>query len=353
MTGDRDILQVVDDHITVLTSGRFFSDTIYYTPESVKAKYGLEPDQLVDYKALIGDKSDNIPGVKGIGEKGATELLQRYGTLDAVYADIDNVAPNRAQAALKAGKADAELSHKLGKIVTDVPISSWTWKRAAPGATTGRRSSRFSRSSPSARWPNALPPPTGRRSSARALLPQPTLPRADEGGADGALRAGEPARQTRVAGAAPSCPRQPGPKPILVVTAARAHRSRRAVGAAPRSSRSTPRPPAPTLTRRSWWAWRWPGAPALDQAAYIPIGHCDTTCLPWDTVRAALAPAFENPDIEKIAHNASYDIGILDRYGLQVNGQLDRHDDRRLADRSRAARVSASRTSSGPGSRPK
>src|SRR5512146_2773428 len=65
VTGDRDILQVVDGHITVLTSGQKFSDTIIYTPESVEARYGVRPDQLVDFKALVGDKSDNIPGVRG------------------------------------------------------------------------------------------------------------------------------------------------------------------------------------------------------------------------------------------------------------------------------------------------
>ena len=89
VTGDRDILQVVDEHISVLTSGRQFSDTIIYDPAAVQEKYGLRPDQLVDLKALLGDKSDNIPGVKGIGEKGATDLLQKYGSLDAVYAHLD------------------------------------------------------------------------------------------------------------------------------------------------------------------------------------------------------------------------------------------------------------------------
>ncbi len=97
VTGDRDILQVVDEHISVLTSGRQFSDTIIYTPESVEEKYGLRPDQLVDLKALIGDKSDNIPGVRGIGEKGATTLLQKYGTLDEIYAHLAEVKPDRAK----------------------------------------------------------------------------------------------------------------------------------------------------------------------------------------------------------------------------------------------------------------
>ena len=78
VTGDRDILQVVNEHIRVLTSGRQFSDTIIYDPPAVEEKYSLRTNQLVDYKALVGDKSDNIPGVRGIGEKGAVALLQKY-----------------------------------------------------------------------------------------------------------------------------------------------------------------------------------------------------------------------------------------------------------------------------------
>ena len=152
VTGDRDILQVVDDHIHVLTSGRFFSDTILYTPEAVQTKYGLRPAQLVDYKALLGDKSDNIPGVKGIGEKGAADLLQRYGTLDAVYADIDQVTPSRVQTALKAGRADANSAAGSGRL-SRTCRSSWIWRRAARDNTTVRRLSPYSKN-----WPSVLSP---------------------------------------------------------------------------------------------------------------------------------------------------------------------------------------------------
>ncbi|MDF1514397.1 MAG: 5'-3' exonuclease H3TH domain-containing protein, partial [Anaerolineae bacterium] len=89
VTGDRDALQLVDDNITVLTSGRRFSDTIHYTPASVRERYQLDPEQLVDLKALIGDKSDNIPGVRGVGEKGATTMLQDYKTLDGIYNHLE------------------------------------------------------------------------------------------------------------------------------------------------------------------------------------------------------------------------------------------------------------------------
>ena len=122
VTGDRDILQVVNEHIRVLTSGRQFSDTIIYDPPAVEEKYSLRTDQLVDYKALVGDKSDNIPGVRGIGEKGAVALLQKYGTLEAVYAHLAEVTPERTKKALTEGEADAWQSQTLGRIILDVPI---------------------------------------------------------------------------------------------------------------------------------------------------------------------------------------------------------------------------------------
>ncbi len=122
VTGDRDILQVVNEHIRVLTSGRQFSDTIIYDPPAVEEKYSLRTDQLIDYKALVGDKSDNIPGVRGIGEKGAVALLQKYGTLEAVYAHLAEVTPERTKKALTEGEADAWQSQTLGRIILDVPI---------------------------------------------------------------------------------------------------------------------------------------------------------------------------------------------------------------------------------------
>ena len=121
VTGDRDIVQCVTEKTTVLTSGRRFSDTIFYTPQSVQEKYGLAPKQLIDLKSLIGDKSDNVPGVKGVGEKGATELLQRYGSVDSVYEHLDEITAKRTREALEAGRASAFLSKHLVTIVTDVP----------------------------------------------------------------------------------------------------------------------------------------------------------------------------------------------------------------------------------------
>jgi DNA polymerase-1 len=122
VTGDRDALQLVSDQVTVLTSGRRFSDTRRYTPEKVREKYGLDPEQLIDYKALIGDRSDNIPGVRGVGEKGGEKLLKKYNTLDCIYEHLDEIT-TRYQNALRKHKEDAYLSRKLGKIVRDAPVT--------------------------------------------------------------------------------------------------------------------------------------------------------------------------------------------------------------------------------------
>jgi len=120
VTGDRDLLQVVEDKIWVLTSGRKFSDTIIYNPQQVEKRYSLPPSQLIDLKAMVGDKSDNIPGVYGVGDKGATKLLHQWGSLDAIYENIDEVTPTRARNALAKHRDDAYLSRALGTIV-DVP----------------------------------------------------------------------------------------------------------------------------------------------------------------------------------------------------------------------------------------
>ena len=92
ITGDRDLLQLVDDNTTVeLPPGRFSSEPQLYDTAAVVAKYGIRPDQIVDWKALTGDTSDNIPGVAGVGNKTAVSLLQTYDTLDNVYEHLEEV----------------------------------------------------------------------------------------------------------------------------------------------------------------------------------------------------------------------------------------------------------------------
>ncbi len=122
ITGDRDLLQLVDDNTVVeLPPGRYQKQPTIYNEAAVIEKLGVRPDQVVDYKALVGDQSDNIPGVSGVGPKTAVKLLAQYETLDGIYADLDNIK-GAVGKKLANDKDAAYLSYKLAMIVTDAPI---------------------------------------------------------------------------------------------------------------------------------------------------------------------------------------------------------------------------------------
>ena len=129
-TGDRDSLQLVSDTTTVLlaTTAMGRSKTAVMDVDAVKEKYGVSPRQLIDVKSLMGDTSDNIPGVKGIGEKSAITLIQKYGSLAGVYAHLDDTADKtikpKQREHLAEDRAMAELSYTLGTIRTDAPIDT-------------------------------------------------------------------------------------------------------------------------------------------------------------------------------------------------------------------------------------
>jgi DNA polymerase-1 len=121
LTGDRDLLQLAEGNIAIRLIGQKLSEASDHGPQEVVERYGIDPSQLVDYKALVGDTSDNIPGVRGIGKVTATKLIQEYQTLDNVYDHIEEI-PTRFKNKLEAERENAYLSQKLGRIVTDVPI---------------------------------------------------------------------------------------------------------------------------------------------------------------------------------------------------------------------------------------
>jgi DNA polymerase I len=122
ITGDRDLLQLVDDRIMVSLPGKSLSDSKDFLAQDVKESFGVRPDQVVDFKALVGDTSDNIPGVTGIGDKTASSLLEKYGDLDKIYSHLDEL-PDGVRKKLVAGRESAYLSQKLAEIVTDLEIS--------------------------------------------------------------------------------------------------------------------------------------------------------------------------------------------------------------------------------------
>lgn len=121
VTGDLDALQLVSGRTKTYAMRRGLSDSVLYDEAAVFGRYGLKPEQLVDFKGLRGDPSDNIPGVKGIGEKTAAKLLQDYGTLEGVYEHLGEIK-GATKDKLEKGKTDALQSKWLARIVRDVPL---------------------------------------------------------------------------------------------------------------------------------------------------------------------------------------------------------------------------------------
>lgn len=121
ITGDLDTLQLVDENTEVMTLKKGISETVLYDEMAVRARYGLEPEQMADFKGLKGDPSDNIPGVPGIGDKTASSLLQEYKTLENIYENI-GLIPKKLSGKLSEFKDQAFFSKKLATIKRDVDI---------------------------------------------------------------------------------------------------------------------------------------------------------------------------------------------------------------------------------------
>jgi len=121
VTGDRDALQLVNHNIKAYMPGKSLSDIVVYNGKKFEEKYGFKPKQLIDFKALVGDSSDNIPGVSGIGEVTATKLIQEFGSIEEIYKNLEKI-PEKISKKLAEGAENAVLSKKLATIDTSVPI---------------------------------------------------------------------------------------------------------------------------------------------------------------------------------------------------------------------------------------
>ena len=136
VTGDKDALQLVGEHVRVLNVKTRLgqTETIDYTPERFREEYGFDAPRMVDLKALMGDSSDNIPGVPGVGEKTALELLRRFGSLDGVYENLDDAAIKKGvRAKLEAGRDSAYDSYWLATIDRAAPLEAALADMVRPG----------------------------------------------------------------------------------------------------------------------------------------------------------------------------------------------------------------------------
>ncbi len=125
VTGDLDTLQLIDDRTKVMVTSRGISETTVYDQEKVKARFGITPAQMTDFKGLKGDTTDNIPGVPGIGEKTASQLIQQFGSVEDLLEQLER-APEKLRAKLQTHTEQVLQSKHLATIVTEVPIQ-WSW----------------------------------------------------------------------------------------------------------------------------------------------------------------------------------------------------------------------------------
>ena len=275
VSGDKDMMQLVGPRVTLLNPKRGGQDEEWLDEQAVRAKIGLSPAQIVDYLALMGDSSDNIPGVPGIGPVAAAKLLQKFGTLANVLANVPNVGDKRARTALESHAESALLSKELAAIRCDVPLA--------------------------------------------IALPDLRIRSADNAQAFAFFQKMEfRTLAERFAPKAPAMVRNYR----LVQTEEELQELADRLAAAPRFAFDTETtavdPMRAELVGLSFSC-------ADGAAYYIPVrGPSELTSVhqPQDLNRviALLQPIFENESIAKCAHNAKYDMIVLSHYGVQVKG---------------------------------
>ncbi len=286
VTGDRDILQLLTDHVTVQLPRKGEPDVIFDVAK-FREEYQLEPWQLVEWKGLVGDTSDNIPGVKGIGDKGATKLLQQYQTVANIYDHIDEIT-GATQKKLIEGKESAFLSHRLATIQKDVPITlnlqactSHDYDIRKVDELFGILEFRQLR--------DRLP-----KASAQMSL------------FDTATISDIPAEEEK---------RPPVVETVIVQDEATLQALVETLNAAKTISWDT------ETTGTDQMSATLVGISVAvdgDKGYYIPVGHKDGEQLPIQTVMDALREPLNNPSIGKQGHNADYDLIMLQRYGVDV-----------------------------------
>src|SRR5690242_1284539 len=298
ITGDRDLLQLVNERTTVYLAG---DDQNYITDEDVVKKLGVRPAQVVDYKALVGDKSDNIPGVAGIGEKTAISLIEKFQTLDNIYQNIDQIE-NRWRNKPEQNRENAFMSRALAQIKTDLNIKLDLEHARAQEWDIPTLESFF------------------KELEFRSLLKTLDRLAGKDGSATGVpLKPGE---QMSMFANEPQAVYSPVPTTGLNIevkiidTGEKLTELVKELNQAKVISFDTE-----TTSTEEMKADIVGISLAIKEGEgyYIPVGHRAGINLPLEQVISALKAPMTNPKIGKIAHNAKYDYIILARQGLRVS----------------------------------
>jgi DNA polymerase-1 len=325
LTGDTDTLQLVNEHVRVVLANPFGQkmSTKVYDLEAVGERYkGLRPDQLADLRGLKGDASDNIPGVKGIGEAGAIALLNQFGTVEQIYDRFAEV-PNRYKKPLDGQREAAEFSKKLATIVCDVPVSLdlkaatlhdydrtkviGLFQELEIGTSLIKRLPASGDAFELADLPGSAAGP------AQAEIFAEAQPQAQGDGSPQQLAMFEMPAQAAPAGAMPrafgdyqAVRTQEQLSEVIAALAA-------APGFAFDTETTSEHPLRCDLVGISL-------AVKPGQAWYIPVGHTEDEQLAREVVLEALRPFFADAKLPKFAHHAKFDIEVLERAGVPIAG---------------------------------
>lgn len=316
LSGDQDLFQLIDpqEHIKVLHLGSTFGRTNglakEYGIQEVEDKLGIRPGQVIDYKALCGDTSDNIPGVKGIGKKTAVKLLAEHGSLDAVYEALPTLK-GAVKKKLETGQEAANQSKYLATIVTDVPLeveladcklAGFDEKEVVP----------LLKQLEFQHFINRLPKLQEAFGGQAVPAAAPAIPEDED-------LAFFTADETDAVGAVESLQLQP-----LIVTDAVQLQALVAIleahadAAAPVAWDTETTAIDPLDAELVGIGCCWGDGPA--DMAYVPVGHASGKQLPIDQVLAVLKPILESADYPKALQNAKYDRAVLRRQGIALGG---------------------------------
>jgi DNA polymerase-1 len=324
ITGDRDLLQLVGDHIIVnLPEGGKLADAKdYVTDDDVRAKFGVPARLVVDYKALVGDVSDNIPGVKGVGEKTAQALFETFTSLDDIYTHLDEIPP-KIRTKLEESRKLAYMSRDLAQIHTDLPIKLDLEHAKADHFDVTKVEELFRELEFKTLVPRVatLPgggsaPSTGQAKQMVQTTPKPIIPATPAkfvGQASGQLSLfGEdtvPAPMIQIT--TPVA----GPKTEIVDTTEKLNSLVAKLNQAKVISFDTE-----TTSTEEMQAEVVGISLATEPGSgwYIPVGHLQGQNLPLEQALSALTGPLTNPTIQKIGHNVKYDYLVLAKRGLRV-----------------------------------
>lgn len=300
ITGDRDLLQLVNERTAVYLAG---DDSTYVTDADVVKKLGVKPNQVVDYKAIVGDTSDNIPGIKGVGEKTAVSLIEKFGTLDSIYENLEQVE-KRWKTKFEEHKEVAYMSRDLARIETNLKLK-FNLEDAKVKPFDGSKLEVFFKEMEFKTLISKVPAISG---DMNITAPSPIVKTAKTKDGQMTMFVSEP-QVVKVE-----------TKSNIEVVIVDDEEKLKSLVKELSKAKVIAFDTETTGTEEMRAELVGISLSIIEgQGFYIPVGHNAGVNLPTKKVIEALTPSMTNPKIGKVAHNAKYDYILLKRYGLDIS----------------------------------